>query len=135
MTHTKYTNNRLGILLNTQDIYHIHYTARGKIPFLEKDVGNENSTFDVLDKYLINTTGIIPKYGGVPGNTPQPNLHTDLRDKTVTIRNVKCRISDVCQSQYTTALITTLNVRQKTGYWKFTENSEDVRGEAAMKCC
>ena len=31
--HTKYTNNTVGILLNAQDIYHIHYTARGKIPF------------------------------------------------------------------------------------------------------
>jgi hypothetical protein len=71
----------------------------------------------------------------MPGNTPQPNLHTDLRDKTVTTGNVNCRISAVCQSQYTTALIITLYVRQTTGYWKLTENSEDVIREAAMKCC
>lgn len=51
--HTKYTNSRVGILLNTQDIYCIQHTARGKITFMEKDVDNENATFDILDKYII----------------------------------------------------------------------------------
>jgi hypothetical protein len=80
-------------------------------------------------------TAIIPKHSWMPGNTPQPDLLTHLHDKTVTSGNVNCRISAVCQSQYTTALITTLYVRLTTRYWKLTENSEDVIRKAAMKCC
>lgn len=135
VSNKKYTNSRVGILLNTQDIYLIHHTARGKIPGLEKDTDNENATFDILDNYLIKIKTIIPKYSGMPWNTPQPNLHTDLRDYTVSTGNVNCRISAVCQSQYTRALITTLDIRQITGSWKLAENSEDLRREAAMKCC
>jgi len=51
-----------------------------KYLFLEKDVDNENSTFDILDKYLIKVNAIIPKHSAMPGNTPQTNLHTDLRE-------------------------------------------------------
>ena len=78
--HTKYTSSRIGILLNTQDIYRIHHRARGKILFLEKDLDKENATFDILDKYLVKIKAIITKYSGMPGNTPQPNLHADIRD-------------------------------------------------------
>jgi hypothetical protein len=53
----------------------------------------------IKKRYLINTTAPIPKDSGMPGNTPQPNLHTDLRDNTLTTGNVNCRISAVCQSQ------------------------------------
>jgi len=51
-------------------VHHIHHTARGKIPFSEKEVDNGNSTFDLLDKYLITITALIPKHSGMPGNTP-----------------------------------------------------------------
>ena len=83
--------NRVNIPLNTQDMYCIHHSARGKIPFfLQKDVDNENATFDMLDKYLITITAIIANHNGMPGNTPQPNKHDDLRDKTGTTGNVNC---------------------------------------------